>query len=526
MESPPGTNSPRQIMNPSQSESVINSVNGDTAVGRVTSLGQDNHVRQVNADRHPVTVSTRGKMYRIGTWNVNTMYQAGKLDNVEQEIKRLKIDILGISEVRWTGNGQCQREGGTLYYSGGDQHHKGVGVYVSKEINRSILGIWPVSERIIMIKIKATPFNINIVQVYAPTTESTEEEIESFYHQLNETLAQCKSQEVKVVMGDLNAKVGSERRGTAVGPFGLGQCNERGELWADWCEEKDLVILNTWYKQHPRRLWTWKRPGDTWRNQIDYIAVNRRFRNTVTKTRTYPGADCNSDHVPVIATVRIKLKKLIKPKTEPKLDLAILLRNKDLQKRYELEVKNRFDSLGEENWDNVDQTWEAIRTITTETAQKLIPKKEKQPRNKWITQDILKLMEERRKNKGKNERKYTELNSKIKDKCAKAKEEWIDKQCKEIEQLEKRNTKAMYEKIKELTGGRRTTRSNTIKSKEGRVLMETTEVLNRWSEYIEELFKDDEREAPTNNRLNRTTNISKRNQGSYTDHENREKSRE
>ena len=123
-------------------------------------------------------------------------------------------------------------------------------------------------------------------------------------------------------MGDLNAKIGRGREGDLVGDFGLGERNERGNRWMEWCEQWQQVILNTWYRQHPRFLWTWRSPGDRYRNQIDYVTINKRFRNAVTKVRTYPGADCgaNCDHVPVVANVRLKLKKIKKSNKRVKKD--------------------------------------------------------------------------------------------------------------------------------------------------------------------------------------------------------------
>lgn len=75
--------------------------------------------------------------------------------------------------------------------------------------------------------------------------------------------------------------------------------------------------MNTWFRLHPRRLWTWKSPGDRARNLIDYLTIDRRFRNPVTEVRIYPGADCDSDPVPVVADIRMRLKKVrreVKPR--------------------------------------------------------------------------------------------------------------------------------------------------------------------------------------------------------------------
>lgn len=84
------------------------------------------------------------------------------------------------------------------------------------------------------------------------------------------------------VMGDLNAKIGHGSEGQVVGPFGLGERNERGDKWVEWCEVHNQIIVNSWFRHHPRYLWTWKSPGDLYRNQIDYITINSRYRNSIT----------------------------------------------------------------------------------------------------------------------------------------------------------------------------------------------------------------------------------------------------
>ena len=85
---------------------------------------------------------------------------------------------------------------------------------------------------------------------------------------------------------------------------------------------KNVVIMNTWFKEHPRRLYTWKSPGDYSRNQIDYIAINSQFKRGLKGIKTYPGADYGSNHVPVVAKFQCKLKKVKKARNVQKLVLS------------------------------------------------------------------------------------------------------------------------------------------------------------------------------------------------------------
>lgn len=225
-------------------------------------------------------------------------------------------------------------------------------------------------------------------------------------------------------MGDFNAKVGNERVGNTVGPFGLGDRNDRGDNLISWCQSHNLVITNTWFKNHPRRLWTWKSPGDRTRNQIDYILVPRRFRNSVISSKTIPGADCDSDHVPIINEIRIKLKKLRKTTVTPKIQSHLLKTNNRLQEDFRIKVQNRFDILSSDNNPTVlssddyptvlssdnyptvlsndnnptetEILWEQIKSAIIKSTEDTIPTAPKIKKNKWMTDHILQLMEQRR----------------------------------------------------------------------------------------------------------------------------------
>ncbi|PIK51575.1 putative RNA-directed DNA polymerase from mobile element jockey-like [Apostichopus japonicus] len=209
------------------------------------------------------------------------MYQAGKFENVIKEKDNYKIQILGLAEARWLNSGHIVKEGYQMYFSGNDKHHVyGVGIIMEKTLARSVQGYWPISDRVMMVKMDATPFNLIIIQVYAPTSAHSREETEKFYEDVKKALDQASSQDLLIVMGDLNAKIGH-------GKDGIGERNERRDRLVEFCRENDLVIMNTMLQQHPRRLYTWKMPGDRSRNQIDYIMVRNRYKNSFKNVQTY-----------------------------------------------------------------------------------------------------------------------------------------------------------------------------------------------------------------------------------------------
>ena len=108
------------------------------------------------------------------------------------------------------------------------------------------------------------------------------------------------------------SKVGSQETPGVTGKFGLGVQNEAGQRLIEFCPENVLVIANTLFQQHKRRLYTWTSPDGQPRNQID-ILCSQRWRSSIQSTKTRPGADCGSDHELLIAKFRLKLKKVGKP---------------------------------------------------------------------------------------------------------------------------------------------------------------------------------------------------------------------
>ena len=124
--------------------------------------------------------------------------------------------------------------------------------------------------------------------------------------------------------------------------------NGRGEKLTEWCEQNYQIIMNTWFTKHPRKLWTWKSPDEITRNQIDYIMVNRRYRNTVRDIRTHPEADCNSDHNMLGGNIKVKLQRLKQYKfTSAKLDLSSLEKEKEVKEKFYKEVEAEMKTMNE-----------------------------------------------------------------------------------------------------------------------------------------------------------------------------------
>ena len=128
---------------------------------------------------------------------------------------------------------------------------------------------------------QSKPFNITVIQVYAPTSNAEEAEVEWFYEDLQDLLELTPPKDVLFIIGDWNAKVGSQETPGVTGKFGLGMQNEAGQRLIEFCQENALVIANTLFQQHKRRLYTWTSPDGQHQNQIDCILCSQSWRSSI-----------------------------------------------------------------------------------------------------------------------------------------------------------------------------------------------------------------------------------------------------
>ena len=109
----------------------------------------------------------------------------------------------------------------------------------------------------ISVRFQGKPFNIMVIQVYAPTSNAEEAEVEWFYEDLQDLLELAPKRDILLIIGDWNAKAGRQEIPGVTGKFGLGMCSEAGQRLIEFCQGNTLVIANTLFQQHKKRLYTW-----------------------------------------------------------------------------------------------------------------------------------------------------------------------------------------------------------------------------------------------------------------------------
>ena len=173
----------------------------------------------------------------------------------------------------------------------------------------------------ISIYFQGKPLNIMVIQVYLPTSNAEEAEFEQFYEDLQDLLELTPKKDFLFIIGDWNAKVGSQETPGVTGKFGLGIQNGAGQWTIEFCQENAVVIANILFQQYKRRLYTWTSPDGQHRNQIDNILCSQRWRSSTQSAKLRPGADYSSDHELLIAKFRLTFKKVGKTSRPFRYDL-------------------------------------------------------------------------------------------------------------------------------------------------------------------------------------------------------------
>ena len=162
---------------------------------------------------------------------------------------RVNVDILEIGGLKWTGMGEFNSDDHYIYYCGQESlRRNGIAIVVNKRFRNAVLGCNLKNDRMISVRLQGKPFNITVIQVYAPTINAKEGDVEQFYDDLQDLLELTPKKDALFIIGNWNAKVGSQETLGITGKFGLGIWSEAGQRLIEFCKENTLVIANTLLK--------------------------------------------------------------------------------------------------------------------------------------------------------------------------------------------------------------------------------------------------------------------------------------
>jgi hypothetical protein len=448
---------------------------------------------------------------KIGTWNVRTMYESTKTAQVVKEMTSYNIGILGIAECRWTGQGQTTtKDGHLILYSGHEsQHMYGVAIIIQKRHVNSLIDWKPISDRIIKARFQSRHCKLTIIQCYAPTNDKDGEVKQEFYDQLQSIRNSVPKHDMCLVLGDMNAKVGTDRTGVenAMGHFGIGTRNENGELLLEFCLNNDMVVGGTLFQHKNIHKYTWTTPDGQTRNMIDHIMINRKWVKSMQDCRSYRGADIFSDHELVVSKIKLKLKRTGHDKKSEIGRQYDSSRLKDpvIKNEFVLKLRNRFQVLEDLN-DETEITWTSIKENFQSTAKEILGHKKPEKKD-WISEETWIKIEERKKLKNKIHNaqhladmsnlkaEYTAKDKEVKKCTRKDKRDYIDNLAEKAQRAaDFGNMKTVYNITKQLSGKYSKKSGETIKAKDGKLLTTEKEVAERWKSHFEEVLNRPEPE--------------------------------
>jgi hypothetical protein len=221
-------------------------------------------------------------------------------------------------QVRWDKGGTERAEDYTFFYGAGNEDHQfRTGFFVHKRIISAIRRVEFVSDRMSYIILKGCWCNIIVVNVNAPCEDMSDDIKDSFYEELGRVFDQFPSYDMKILLGDFNAKVGREDicKPTIRNESSHEISNANGVRVVNFVKSKNLIVKSTMFPHHSIHKYTWTSPNGKTHNQIDHILIHRRRHSSILDIRSFRGADCDSDHYSVVAKVRERLavgKRMVK----------------------------------------------------------------------------------------------------------------------------------------------------------------------------------------------------------------------
>ena len=438
---------------------------------------------------------------RVGCWNVRTLYQTGKLAQTVREMNRYNLDLLAITEARWTQTGkQKLSTGEVIIWSGKNDgnHEEGVALIISKKQANALLQWKPISERLMYVRMNSRHVKLSILVAYAPINAAEEEAKDQFYSTVQAALEDIPGHDVLLLMGDFNARVGGNNldRERTMGKHGEGECTDNGERLIDLCEENDLVIGGTLFQHKTIHKLTWTSPDGRTKSQIDHIIINGKWRRSLNDVRVMRHADVGSDHNLLVAKMTLKLRKAkIGDKRSQRFDVA-KLKDPTSRKEFNIALKNHFAILQDETALTID----SFNTAMKEAAKETIGYR-KSTKNEWLSDDTWKSIEERRQIKkqlldSKSPRlkertaaQYREKDKEVKTSARRDKRQYIEQLAEKAERAaEQKDMKTVYMTTKKLSGNWGQSQDIPLKAGNGTTITEERAKLERWKNHFQQIL--------------------------------------
>ena len=455
-------------------------------------------VRNLPDEQNQNNKKTNNKTTNIGTWNVRTLKEDFKLIKLLSEMKRLKIDILGVSETHWTKEIEESFEEGqhVILHScrRDDLHRQGVAIVLSKEIAKCMTDYGLISERIMSVTLGLKDGPLTLFQVYAPDTSYSDVEIDMFYEQLQDRLNMIPRINKQIILGDFNAKIGHGAYlnwPEIASRFSIGSANASGEILLQFCAMNDLSIMNTFYQHKNHRLVTWTSPDGKSQNQIDFFLIKQSGKSNIKNCRVYNSADIGSDHSLLLSTCSFELQKHKVVKKIPRKFDIDRLQQREIAEEFQVKIGGAFAPLLDLET-TVDELYDSFKNAANKVTKEVVGyRKSKQPEG--MNAETSNLCEKRRaarieliKNprSATHQARYRKRNKEVKTAVKKIKQENLEKKVAHLEEdFKANNSRNLFKTVRELEGWPRKSLT-MVKDKQGQKHSQLHEVMLCWEEHF------------------------------------------
>ena len=455
----------------------------------------------------------------LGAWNIRTLQDKTDSSRPERrtalvckELARFNIDVAALSETRLPGEGSIREcgSGYTIFWKGKNPDEPrihGVGFAIrSQLVHQHHLAPTIINERMMTIRMPLTRDSfLSLISVYAPTLTSEEEDKVAFYNLLDQTVQAVPVHDKLIVLGDFNARVGSDNHlwEGIIGHHGIGNCNANGQLLLGFCAEHDLVITNTLFQLPNRQKTTWKHPRSGHWHMLDYVLTRARDRRDVHITRSMPGADdCWTDHRLLISRFNMKIRR------PPRRAMSNLPHRRfDCAKLKDPQTSQYFKETVERHLTDppelasTEASWTCLRDAMTAAGVETIGYVRKKTQDWFVENDeaITRLIEAKRQTRltmenhptQDNKQKHQQASAECQRGIREAQNTWWQNKGEEIQNYaDQRDMRRFYAATKEVFGPTRSSVGG-LKDADGSTIITDTEgILRRWKSHFENLLND------------------------------------
>ena len=430
---------------------------------------------------------------RVGTWNILSLSEDHRLPHLSNELRRLKVDIAGLSETRRPGSGEISCGDYTYCWSGTSNgtRVRGVAVAISSKLWPFVVEVTPVDERIMRVRLKHTLGFMSLVAVYAPTEVYKIEEKEMFYAKLDSVLDQCPPRDTLIVLGDFNAVTGTERAGyeLCVGPHGSGTRNTNSSLLLNFARSRRLRIAGSWYQRPELHRWTWYSNAGGVAKEIDHILVSTRWR-ILQNCRVFRSAEFfGTDHRLVVATLKLHVRKRRISRCNHTVFHLEKLKDLACAHEYAVSVSNRFNVLS--TLEDPVELWDTLKRVTLEAAHESIGVRPRS-RGGFLSEGTLDNIEKSRNARlAGNQEEYRTLSRRSRTLVRRDKERYVRSLAEDVEShFNANDLRPAYRALKKLRS-KSPSQVSAIRTADGSLVSDMDGQRARWAEYFEQLYMVD-----------------------------------